>query len=63
VGKEERSLDKLFTFREPEKRLKTTPGGSFFMYPCESKKDIKVYLIAFSCFFEHEKELIPLSLM
>jgi hypothetical protein len=43
-------------FRESEKSLKKTPGSSFFVYPCESKKEIKVYLDAFSCIYEHEKE-------
>jgi hypothetical protein len=50
VGKEERSLDNLFMFRESEKSLKTTPGGSFFMYPCEFEKEIKVYSMR-SCVF------------
>jgi hypothetical protein len=56
VGKEARSLDNLFMFRESEKSLKETPGGSFFVYPCESEKVIKVYSVTFSCFYEHEKE-------
>jgi ATP-dependent helicase/DNAse subunit B len=56
VGKEERSLDDLFMFREFEKSLKETPGGSFFVYPYRSKKEIKVYLDGFSCICEHEKE-------
>jgi hypothetical protein len=49
VGKEERSLENLFMFRESEKSLKKTLGGSFFVYPYRSKKEIKVYLDAFSC--------------
>jgi hypothetical protein len=56
VGKEERSLNNLFMFRESENILKKTPGGSFFMYPYRSKKEIKVYLNAFSCIYEHKKE-------
>jgi hypothetical protein len=56
VGKEARSLDNIFMFRESEKSLKKTPRGSFFVYPCESEKVIKVYSVTFSCFFEHEKE-------
>jgi hypothetical protein len=56
VGKEARSLDNLFMFRESEKSLKTTLGGSFFVYPYRSEKEIKVYLDAFSCIYEHEKE-------
>jgi hypothetical protein len=56
VGKEARSLNNLFLFRESEKRLKETLGGSFFVYPYRSKKEIKVYPNAFSCIFEHEKE-------
>jgi hypothetical protein len=56
VGKEARSLDNLFMFRESEKSSKTSPGGSFFVYPCRSRKEIKVYLDAFSCIYEHEKE-------
>jgi hypothetical protein len=56
VGKEARSLDNIFMFRESEKSSKTTPRGSFFVYPCESKKEIKVYPVAFSCIYEHEKE-------
>jgi hypothetical protein len=56
VGKEARSLGTLFMFRESEKSLKESPGGSFFMYPYRSKKEIKVYPDAFSCIYEHEKE-------
>jgi hypothetical protein len=56
VGKEERSLNNLFMFREFEKILKKTPRGSFFVYPCESEKEIKVYPVAFSCIYKHEKE-------
>jgi hypothetical protein len=56
VGKEERSLRNLFMFRESEKSLKETPGGSFIVYPYRSKKEIKVYPDAFSCIYEHEKE-------
>jgi hypothetical protein len=56
VGKEARSLDNLFMFRESEKSLKETPGGSFFVYPYRSEKEIKVYPDAFSCIYEHEKE-------
>jgi hypothetical protein len=48
VGKEGRSLDNLFMFRESEKSLKMTPGGSFFVYPYRSEKEIKVYPYAFS---------------
>jgi hypothetical protein len=43
-------------FRESEKSLKETLGGSFFMYPYRSEKEIKVYSNAFSCIYEHEKE-------
>jgi hypothetical protein len=56
VGKESRSLNNLFMFRESEKSSKTTPGGSFFVYPCRFKKEIKVYPDAFSCIYEHDKE-------
>jgi hypothetical protein len=56
VGKEARSLGNIFMFREFEKSSKTTLGGSFFVYPCGSEKEIKVYLVAFSCIYEHEKE-------
>jgi hypothetical protein len=56
VGKEARSLGNLFMFRESEKSLKTTLRGSFFVYPFESEKEIKGYLVTFSCFCEHEKE-------
>jgi hypothetical protein len=56
VGKEARSLDNLFMFRESEKSLKKTPGGSFFVYPCEPEKEIKGCSVTFSCFYEHEKE-------
>jgi len=63
VGKEARSLDNLFMFRESEKISKKTPRGSFFVYPFKSEKDIKVYSFAFSCFFERDKELKPCSLM
>ena len=58
MGKEARSLDNLFMFRESKKSLKTTPGGSFFVYLYRSKKEIKVYPDAFSCIYEHEKEQI-----
>jgi hypothetical protein len=61
VGKKARSLDNIFMFRESEKRLKETPGGSFFMYPYRSEKEIKVYLDEFSCIYEHEKEQRPSS--
>jgi hypothetical protein len=56
MGKEARSLDNLFMFREFKKSLKTTPGGSFFVYPYRSKKEINVYPDAFSCIYGHEKE-------
>jgi hypothetical protein len=56
VGKEARSLDNIFMFRESEKSLKETPGGSFFVYLYRSEKEIKVYPDAFSCIYEHEKE-------
>jgi hypothetical protein len=55
---EARSLYNLFMFREFEKSLKETRGGSFFVYPYRSEKQIKVYLDAFSCIYEHEKEQI-----
>jgi hypothetical protein len=61
VEKEARSLDILFMFREFEKSLKETPGGSFFVYPYRSEKEIKVYPDAFSCIYEHEKEQILIS--
>jgi hypothetical protein len=56
VGKEARSLNNIFLFRESEKRSKTTPRGSFFVYPYRSKKEIKVYPDAFACIYDHEKE-------
>jgi hypothetical protein len=56
VGKEARSLENLFMFRESEKSSKTTPTGSFFVYPCKSEKVIKVYSVAFSCVYEKDKE-------
>jgi hypothetical protein len=56
VGKEARSLNNLFMFRESEKSLKETPGGSIFVYPYRFEKEIKVYLDAFSCIYEHDKE-------
>ena len=56
MGKEARSLDNLFMFRESEKSLKENPGGSFFVYPYRSEKEIKVYPDAFSFIYEHEKE-------
>jgi hypothetical protein len=58
VGKEAISLDNFFMFREFEKSSKMTPGGSFFVYPCRSQKEIKVYPISFSCIYEKEKEQI-----
>jgi hypothetical protein len=56
VEKEARSLGNLFMFREFEKSLKETLGGSFFVYPYRYEKEIKVYPDAFSCIYEHEKE-------
>jgi hypothetical protein len=56
MGKEARSLDNLFMFRESKKSLNKTPRGSFFMYPYRSEKEIKFYPDAFSCIYEHEKE-------
>jgi hypothetical protein len=56
VGKEARSLGNLLMYRESEKSLKETLGGSFFMYPYRFEKVIKFYLDAFSCIYEHEKE-------
>jgi hypothetical protein len=35
-----------------------TPGGSFFVYPYRSEKEIKVYLDTFSCIYEHDQEAI-----
>jgi hypothetical protein len=58
VGKEARSLINLFMFRESKKSSKTTLGGSFFIYPSRSEKEIKVYPDAFSCIYKHEKEQI-----
>jgi hypothetical protein len=58
LGKEEISLGNLFMFREYENSSKTTPRGSFFVYPCRSEKEIKVYPDAFSCIYEHKKEQI-----
>jgi hypothetical protein len=43
-------------FRESEKSLKETLGGSFFVYPYRSEKEIKVYPDAFSCIYEHDKK-------
>ena len=54
--KRTRSLGNIFIFRESEKSLKTTPGGSFFVYPYRSEKQIKVYPDAFSCIYDHENE-------
>jgi hypothetical protein len=56
VGKEARSLGNLFMFRESEKSSKMIPRGSFFVYPCRFEKEIKVYPVAFSLIYEHEKE-------
>jgi len=63
VGKEARSLGNIFMFRESEKRLKKTPGDSFFLYPCEPKKEIKGFLVTFSCFYEREKEKKIISVL
>jgi hypothetical protein len=43
-------------FKESEKSLKTTPRGSFFVYPYRFKKEKKIYPDAFSCIYEHKKE-------
>ena len=56
MWKEVRSLDYLFMFRESEKSLKTTPGGSFFVYPYGSEKEIKLYPTR-SYIFDLENEL------
>jgi hypothetical protein len=61
VGKEARSLGNLFMFRESKKSLKTTPRGSFFVYPCGSEKEIKVYRVHSHVFYEHEKEQTLIS--
>jgi hypothetical protein len=42
-------------FRDYKKRLKETPGGSFFVYPYESEKEIKFYSITFSNWSSEEK--------
>ena len=57
MGKEARSFGNLFMFRESEKSLKETPGGSFFMclYPYGSEKEIKVYLVTFSYYRARER--------
>jgi hypothetical protein len=54
--KRTRLLDNLFMFREPEKSLKGTPVGSFFIKPLQVEKVIKVYSVTFSHIYEHEKE-------
>ena len=59
MGKEARSLGNLFMFRESKKSLKETPRGFLFrvfFYPYGSEKEIKVYPVAFSYIYEHEKE-------
>jgi hypothetical protein len=61
VGSKSISLVNIFMFRESGKSSKMAPGGSFFVYPCGSKKEIKFYLIAFSCMYKHEKEKILIS--
>jgi hypothetical protein len=43
VGKEARSLDNLFTFRESEKSLKKTPGGVPFSCIHMGPKRDKIY--------------------
>ena len=50
-------------FRESEKNLKTTPGGSFFVYPYRSEKEIKVYSVTLSCIYERDKEQILSSVL
>jgi hypothetical protein len=62
VGKEARSLGNLFMFRESEKSSKKTPRGSFFIYPCGSEKEIKVYLVAFSCIYKQERTKTKLDM-
>jgi hypothetical protein len=62
VGKEARSINNLFVFRESGKSSKKAPRGSFFVYSCGSEKEIKVYSVAFSCIHEHEKEQILSSI-
>ena len=54
--KRTRSLNYLFMFREFEKRLKGTPGGSFLYNLYEYEKVIKFYSVTFSGIYEHEKE-------
>jgi hypothetical protein len=56
VGKEARSLSNIFMLRESKKRLKMNPRGSFFVYPCGSEKEIKVYPVTLSCIYECKKE-------
>jgi hypothetical protein len=56
VGKEARSLDNIFMFRESEKSLKRLQGVPFSYNLYESEKVIKVYSVTFSCIYEREKE-------
>jgi hypothetical protein len=54
-----RLLGNIFVFMESEKSLKDTPLFSlFFCYHDKYEKTTKVYLVAFSCIFEHENERI-----
>jgi hypothetical protein len=50
------SIDNIFMFRESEKILKGTPGGSFFVNLYKSEKVIKVYSVTFLGTYDHEKE-------
>jgi hypothetical protein len=62
VGKETRSLDDIFMFREFEKRLKKTPGGYFFVYPYRSEKEIKGSPVTFSyCRARERTKTMPIS--
>ena len=51
-----RLLGNIFMFRESEKSLKGTPGVPFSYNLDKSKKVIKIYLVTFSCIYEHKKE-------
>jgi hypothetical protein len=57
----ERSLDNLFMFRESEKSLKRSLGGSFLYNFVEPEKVIKVCSITLSCIFERENGQRPSS--
>ena len=61
MGKEARSLDNLFMFRESEKRLKENSGGYFFVSPLRVQKNDKS-ILSYILMYLREEERIKAKL-